>query len=122
MPVPDFQSLTLPILNEFADGLEHTAKDIRQRVAVRLGLTPEELAELLPSGSETRFANRVAWARVYLRQAALLDPVRRGVYRITARGQELLKARPDKITVAVLARYPEFLQFQARKSGADNSD
>jgi restriction endonuclease Mrr len=64
MPVPDFRSLTLPVLQEFADGLEHPTKDIRQLVAQRLRLTPDELAEALASGHETRFANRVAWACV----------------------------------------------------------
>jgi restriction system protein len=122
MPILDFQSLTLPVLSEFADGREHTAKEIRQRVAVRLGLTQEELAELLPSRSETRFANRIAWARAYLRQAALLSPVRRGVYRITTRGQELLKTQPAKITVRVLSQYPEFTEFQARKSRSANTE
>ena len=62
MPVPDFQSLTLPVLREFADGAEHATKEIRQHVAERLQLTPEDLAEVLSSGHQTRFANRVAWA------------------------------------------------------------
>jgi restriction system protein len=62
MAVPDFQSLTLPVLKEFADGVEHATKEIRQRVADRLGLSAADLSEVLPSGSQTRFANRVACA------------------------------------------------------------
>ena len=45
MPVPDFQTLMLPVLHEFADGAEHATKDIRQRVADWLQLTPADIAE-----------------------------------------------------------------------------
>src|SRR6202035_765406 len=92
MTVPDFQSLTLPVLREFADGLDHATKDIRVKVGDRLGLSAEDLAEVLPSGGQTRFANRVAWAHVYMKQAGLLASVRRGVYQITPCGQEVLAA------------------------------
>jgi restriction system protein len=54
MAVPDFQSLTLPVLEEFADGLEHATKDNRQRVVDKLGLTPEDVAEMVPSGTQTQ--------------------------------------------------------------------
>ncbi len=88
MAVPNFQALTLPVLKEFADGREHTTRDIRQRVAEALGLSAEEVAEVLPSGNQTRLANRVAWAHAYLKQAGLLVSAQRGVYRITPRGQQ----------------------------------
>jgi restriction system protein len=72
MAVPDFQTLTPPVLKEFADELEHPTKDIRQRVAIRLGLTAEDVVEKVPSGTQTRLANRVAWAHVYMKRARLL--------------------------------------------------
>jgi restriction system protein len=61
MAVPDFQSLTLPVLREFADGVDHSTKEIRQRVADQLKLTPEDTGELLPIRAQTRFANRITW-------------------------------------------------------------
>jgi restriction system protein len=73
MAVPDFQTLTLPVLGEFADGLEHAPKDVRQRVVTKLGLTPGDVAEMVPSGTQTRLANRVAWAHVYMKRAGLLS-------------------------------------------------
>jgi restriction system protein len=119
MAIPDFQSLTLPVLREFGDGLEHSTKDIRQRVAEGLRLRTDELAEMLPSGGQTRFANRVAWAHVYMKQAGLLTSIRRGVYRITPRGAEVLASPPDQITMQFLERYPEYLNFRARQASVD---
>jgi restriction system protein len=81
-----------------------------------LGLEPADLAEVLPSGTQTRYANRVAWAHVYLKQAGLLSTPRRGVYQITDRGREVLAAPPEKITTAFLERFPEYLAFKARRS------
>jgi restriction system protein len=113
MAVPDFQTLTLPVLKEFADGVEHATKDIRQRVANKLGLSPEDIAELVPSGTQTRFANRVAWAHVYMKRAGLLSSPRRGIYRITERGQEVLKSPPPRIDIEFLEQYPEFADFRS---------
>jgi restriction system protein len=113
MAVPDFQTLMLPVLREFADGAEHTTKDIRQRVADRLQLTPADIAELVPSGGQTRLANRVAWGHVYMKRAGLLASARRGVYRITQRGEEVLKSPPHRIDINFLGRYPEFAAFKS---------
>jgi restriction system protein len=119
MPVPDFQTLMLPVLREFADGAEHAPKDIRQRVANRLQLTPEDIAEMGPGGTQTRLANRVAWAHIYLKRAGLLDSAHRGIYRIAARGEEVLKSPPDQINMQFLERYPEYRHFRARQSPAE---
>lgn len=113
MAVPDFQTLMLPVLREFADGAEHATKDIRQRVAAALGLGAEEIAEVLPSGKQTRLANRAAWAHVYMKRAGLLSSARRGIYRITARGLEVLKSPPARITIEFLEQYPEFADFRS---------
>jgi restriction system protein len=118
MSVPDFQTLMLPVLREFADGAEHAPKDIRQRVADRLKLTAEEIGEMVPSGTQTRLANRVAWAHIYLKRACLLASARRGVYRIAPRGEEVLKSPPDQISMQFLERYPEYRKFRARQASA----
>src|SRR5213592_3525417 len=71
--IPDFQSLMLPVLELAADGREHTLAEAREVLARRFGLTDAERAELLPSGRQRRFDNRVAWAKVHLAQARLLS-------------------------------------------------
>jgi restriction system protein len=120
MAVPDFQSLTLPVLTEFSDGGEHATKDIRIRVAERLQLTSEDVAEILPSGGQTRFANRVAWAHIYLKRAGLLGSTRRGIYQITPRGQKVLANPPQQITLQFLERFPEYLEFKRRSRSVDS--
>jgi restriction system protein len=121
MAVPDFQSLTLPVLKEFADGGDHSTKDIRQRVAEQLKLTPEDTSELLPSGRQTRFANRIAWAHVYMKQAGLLASTRRGIYRITSPGRQVLTAPPEHITVRFLEQCPGYRQFGSKEPADDTS-
>lgn len=111
MPVPDFQSFLLPVLRLSADGNEHSMAEIRQRISVDMKLSPDELTEKLPSGSQTVFANRVAWSAVYLHRAGTLERTKRGVFRITARGHELLKQNPAKINIQTLNQFPEFVTF-----------
>lgn len=91
-------------------------------LAARLGLTDDDLREMLPSGVQRTFVNRVGWAATYMKKAGLLEPTRRGYYRITPRGLDLLKKDPKTINVKLLKQYPEFLEFQKLKgtrSGAE---
>jgi restriction system protein len=119
MAVPDFQTFMLPVLREFADGTEHIYRDVRERVAATLHLSPEDLAERIPSGKKTRMDDRASWAHVYLKQAGLLKSVRRGIYQITPRGQHVLASPPEKITMEFLEQFPEYLEFKARRRSVD---
>ena len=110
MPIPDFQTLMLPVLRLAGDGAEHPMAEMRERIAEDLKLTPDELAQKLKSGTNL-FANRLAWAVSYLRKAEVLNPAGRGVYQITDRGKELLKQNLPKITVKTLHQYPEIVQM-----------
>lgn len=88
-------------------------------------LTPDELAELLPSGTETRFRNRISWVLTYFKKSLLLKSTGRGKVVITARGKELLDENPKTIRTKELLRYPEFVEFQRRnrptaKLGSEN--
>lgn len=112
MAVPDFQTLMLPVLHAVATEDTMTSVELRSRVAATAGLTPEDLAEMLPSGRQTTFANRVAWANVFLQRARLLEPVKRGVYRSTARGREVLRKGPLRIDMKFLEQFPEYLEWR----------
>lgn len=116
MAVPDYQSLMLPLLR-FAGGEkdETSTGEAVEVLAKGLGLTDEDLKEMLPSGIQSAFVNRVGWASTYMKKAGLLESTRRGYYRITSRGQELLKKQPKAINVKLLKQYPEFLEFQQLK-------
>jgi restriction system protein len=114
MTVPDFQSLMRPVLTLHADGLPHTAADVRDSVAAVLGVTEEERQALIPSGRTTRYANRVAWAVTHMVQALLLERPARGVTQITQRGREVLAKQPDRVDMGVLAQFPEYVAFRSR--------
>jgi len=114
VPIPDFQTLMLPLLKFAADGAEHSLAESRGPLAEQFGLTDEERKELLPSSQQPRFTNRVSWAKIYLERAKLLDKTRRAHFRISARGNEVLQNPPPKIDLPFLRRFPEFNDFRAR--------
>ena len=62
MAVPDFQTIMRPLLVLLADGREQPVALLRGTLAEQFALTPEELAEELPSGRAKTFVNRVGWA------------------------------------------------------------
>src|SRR6516225_1302186 len=90
MAIPDFQSILLPLLKHAGDKEEHSLRDAREKIAESFALTPDDKAQLLPSGRQPLFANRVAWAKTYLERAGLLKAVRRGYFQITDRGIQVL--------------------------------
>jgi restriction system protein len=119
MPIPDYQSLMLPVLRFAGDRKEHSLAEFRQRIATELSLSETELAERLASDSQTVFANRIAWAVQYLKAAMALKSVRRGVYQITERGLALLKEKPSEITVKTLRQFSEFVEFHGKGIPSD---
>lgn len=116
MAIPDYQSVMLPLLRFAGEKNDETSTgEAVEVLAKEFGLTDEDLKEMLPSGIQSTFVNRVGWASTYMKKAGLLEATRRGYYRITPRGQELLKKQPKAINVKLLKQYPEFLEFQQLK-------
>lgn len=116
MAVPDYQSLMLPLLKFAAQkGDETSTGEAVEFLAKELRLSEEDLKEMLPSGIQSTFVNRVGWAATYMKKAGLLEATRRGYYRVTARGQDLLKKQPKVVNVKLLKQYPEFREFQQLK-------
>jgi restriction system protein len=111
MAIPDYQSLMLPALQVLSDAKEHTMGELTATLAAKLRLTEADRSELIPSGTQTRFYNSVAWAKFYLRKALLLESTGRGTVRITQRAQTALKENPPLINLAFLRRFPEFVEF-----------
>jgi len=114
MAIPDYQTLMLPVLKVAADGQERRIGDVINQLAREFALTEEEQQQLLPSGKQTAFANRVHWARTYLVQARLLEATKRAHFRITDRGRKALAERPPRIDNEYLLQFPEFIQFRER--------
>lgn len=122
MAVPDFQSLMLPLLRFAGDGREHSLAEARDALADVFRLTVDERAEMLPSGRQGRFDNRVAWARKYLEAARVLESPRRAHFRITERGRSLLATNPSRVDIRLLDQYPEFLAFRRPSGGGKAGD
>lgn len=97
MPIPDYESLMLPVLRFAGDGKDHTSKELVSALSSQFGLTPDEQAERLPSGQQTVIANRAGWATTYLKKAGLIAAVRRGVFKITPEGEQILNKSPTSI-------------------------
>ena len=121
MPIPDYQTLMLPLLKVAENKRECTLKEAIEILADEFKLTEEERTELLPSGQAFLFSNRVGWSRTYLKKAGLLDSPKRGIILITQRGLALLKSVPDRIDNKTLKQFPEFLEFQNYKREDEES-
>ncbi len=118
--IPDYQSLMRPVLTCAATG-ETRIGDVVELLADKLALTTEERAQLLPSGKQTRFANRVNWAKAYLAKAGLVENTRRGYFRITPRGEAALADAGATINNAYLDQFKEFQDFKAKVNEADGA-
>jgi restriction system protein len=121
MPIPDYQSLMRPVLEHAAKG-EVRIGALIETISTELGLTTDEREELLPSGKQTVIANRVHWAKTYLKQAGLVAPTRRGHFVITQRGKAALAEPEARINNRFLKQFDEFLAFQERSSEREQDE
>ncbi len=120
MAVPDFQTLMLPVLKLAAAG-ETRVIDCVGKIAAEFGLNEADIAELLPSGKQTRLKNRIYWAKSYLGQAGLVESTKRGLFQVTAAGRKVLESGVAKIDKSYLERFPSYREFMAR-SAQDETD
>ena len=115
MSIPDFQAFFLPLLTVASDGNAHSISEAREIIKREMSISDLDALELLPSGRQSKFDNRVAWAKSYLVQAKILDTPKRGWFAITQRGKDLLQKGYSRIDVKILNQYPEFLEFHSVK-------
>lgn len=115
MSIPDYQSILLPLLQLASDGEMHLLRSATDDLAERFKLTDAERKELLPSGRQSTFDNRVGWARTYLKKAGLLDLPKRGYFQITERGREVLSRNLQELSEKYLRQFPEFEEFRISK-------
>lgn len=103
----------LPTLQTLRDGNVHTVDDIRDSVARDLDLDDADLSELLPSGSQTRFENRVTWAIFHMTKASLLNRVRRGAYQLSPDGRHVLENPPPRIDLKFLRKFQSYRDWES---------
>ena len=122
MTIPDFQTLMRPILSLHADGVHLDRPTLRHKLAEMFELSDDELTEMLPSGRQRRFDNRVGWSITHLAQAGLVERPRRGVTALTARGHQVLGDHPARVDTTVLEAFDEYRDFRARRSDDTTAD
>jgi restriction system protein len=102
MPIPDYQTLMLPILRLLDDKADHTLREVESAMANSFALTRSERETVLPSGTQRVLLNRVGWSLSYLTRAGLTERVGKGRYRITSKGVEILHSGIDHIDARYL--------------------
>ncbi|MEE0940337.1 MAG: restriction endonuclease [Bifidobacteriaceae bacterium] len=110
MSVPKYHELYGAFIRALQDGEVHAIKEIKEAVIQEKHLTEDDLNEMLPSGRQTTFTNRLGWARTYLRKAGLIDSPARAKYTLTSTGRDAIP-HADEIDDEYLKRYPSFRQF-----------
>ena len=121
MAVPKYDELMKPLLTAVKDGEIYKIRDVAAALAKKLKLSEEDLAEMLPSGRQTVFKNRVGWAKTYLKKAGLLESPARASIVITEAGRKVVAENPEKIDSKYLEQFPPFTDFVSA-SDHSNSD
>lgn len=117
--IPDFQTCMLPFLKQLQDGQIHSMLEIQKNLAIEFNLTEDELKEMIPSKSTTRFRSNVGWAKTYMQKAGLLTTPQRANYKITEEGLRLLGSNPTKIDMRLLWKYPSYREWQNHVNNDD---
>jgi restriction system protein len=119
--IPDYQMLMRPVLEAAAQG-EIQVSDCSDVIADKFNMSDQERAALLPSGKQLILANRIHWAKFYLKEAGLVSFTRRGRFQITDRGKSVLQDPGTKIDNSFLNQFSEFREFRTRgKMGGEKS-
>jgi restriction system protein len=111
MSIPDYQTLMLPLLESVSDGAVYSIHQVKEKLSAVFSLTPDERRQMLPSGTQPLFDNRVAWAKTYLLKAGLLESPQRAQIKITKLGKDILLKKPIMINIAFLKQFDSFNQF-----------
>ena len=122
MAVPDFQIAMLPSLEVLKDGQISTMRELTERLANRFTLSEEDRQKHLPSGPQSLFYNRVAWAKTHLKNAGLIDNPIRGKVSISDLGRKLLDNRPTTINCEFLKQFPTYLKFIGQSADLDDDE
>lgn len=113
MPIPDYQTIMLPLAKFMSDEKEHNVRDMIDHLAGVFQLSTEERRRLLPSGNDIAFDNKVKWSRLYLGKAGLLESTRRGHWKIAKLGLKVLSQNPSRIDVKFLEQVPQYREWKA---------
>lgn len=115
MAIPDFQTLMLPLM-KLAEQGEQSVPQATDLLAAEFRLSEAERAQLLPSGRQSTFSNRIHWSLTHLVHAGLLERPRRGHFTVTEQGRQVLREGPDRIDMGFLSRFESYVAFRQRRA------
>lgn len=121
MGTPDFQSFFYPFLKMSSDKKEHSLKEVREFMTDYFSLTDEDKSERVPSGTMTKFNNRIYWTKSYFIKAKLIENTKRAHFKITKRGLDFFSKFKDKITIKDLKKIEEFKEFSEGSNDKNKS-
>lgn len=121
MAIPKYDEMYREFLDTLSDGNSHKISEIRDSLAIIFNVSNDERKELLPSGKQPLFNNRVNWTSSYLKQAGLIENSSRGVYRITDSGKKVLSSSITQIDNNVLLNFESFKEFLSRNVSASSA-
>ena len=123
MPIPTKNQVHRPILEFVASKGEtpSTRREIVRAIAEKFSLTPDEIDERSPSGSN-RVYTRSSWSLMGLRWANLIEYPRRGQIKITRQGEEFIKKHEGlPINDAAINKWKQEQEQLKSIGGDDNS-
>lgn len=118
MAVPKYYEMYKSFLKVLIDGKIHSIQEEKQQVISDFNLSEEQTTELLPSGRQSIFDNRIGWCRTYLKKAGLIESPSRGQYRITDSGIKVYNEN-EVVNDYVLRQFPAFLKFKGEDNHKD---
>lgn len=121
MAVPKYFKMYKSFLRGLADGAVHPYIDIKNQVIKDFNLSDADIAELLSSGKQSVFNNRIGWCRTYLKKAGLIESPSRAHFVITAAGKQVYDT-VDEITNDTLRRFPSFVEFVDGETNRSRAD
>lgn len=111
MPIPKYDEMYREFLDCLADGQVHRSKEVKDIIAKHFSVSAKDREELLPSGRQAIFDNRVGWTSTYLKKAGLVKSPSRGTYEITETGRRVISESPEKIDNTYLRQFESFRDF-----------
>ena len=95
--MPTWEGFMIPTLQVMQDGETRHWREFQPLVADAIQLTEAQMTELLPSGSQLKYQNRIGWGVSFLTNVGALERPKRGHYRITEAGRQVLSRFPGGV-------------------------
>jgi restriction system protein len=118
--IPGYQKFMLPILEVLKDGKEYRLNEVRDEIAKKLSISNQARMQMLPSGKQSVYNNRLSWAINYLKKANLVESPKKAVLKITKQGKKVLQENPQEINLQFLMRFKSFRMFMKKDTNENN--